>query len=89
MISEETILLRATINKILDLLYARDFTKLNKMLEETDVTSITPVIMIAIIRTSFCAKAFLPAWQPLLDRMRKQCVDTNVPSHHRLFVGLP
>lgn len=49
----------------------REYEQVNRLLAEVDLPSITEWSMIALLRSSFAARSFLPAWPRLLSSVRE------------------
>lgn len=79
---------RNIITIIETLIAKRAFGQLNQLLEDFDPKISTPLIMVAVLRSSYRARNILPQWIPCLRRIRKRLTETNVPNIDKLLIGL-
>lgn len=48
----------------------RAYEAINKLLEDADVDELSPWSLVALLRSSFPLRKYLPAWPPLLEQVR-------------------
>lgn len=65
----------------------REYKQVNSLLAEVDVKNLTEWSMIALLRSSFSARSFLPAWQDLLSSVRAK-LQNDGKNTDRLLRGL-
>lgn len=53
------------------------FEVINKLLLRSDVDKLSAWSLVALLRSSFPARKFLPAWEPLLDAVRRKLDDSG------------
>lgn len=65
----------------------RDLAKVNELLSTIVLDHVTEFSMVALLRSSFSARAVLPAWTKLLDGVRLRLTEQN-KNVERLLAGL-
>lgn len=75
------------INEINLLLKDRSFPILNKTLEQAKPEQIDPAITLALLRTLFQVRQYLPNWRQLRDRAYQAFLDKEL-NPNRLLAGL-
>lgn len=64
-----------------------EYERVNQLLYEIDVNEITEWSMIALLRSSFSARSFLPAWTHLREEVRDK-LEAEGKNHKKLLRGL-
>ena len=75
-------------NAVDDLIEARDFRALNSYLLYQDVTKLTPVEMLGLVRSTYRARRALPSWQDTVYRVRDELASRGEPFVEKLLVNL-
>ncbi|WP_323905176.1 hypothetical protein [Aeromonas caviae] len=65
----------------------REYERVNQLLHEIDVNEITEWSMIALLRSSFSARSFLPAWTHLREEVKDK-LEAEGKNHKKLLRGL-
>lgn len=65
----------------------REYKKINKLLSDIDVDDITEWSIVALLRSSFFARSYLPAWGGLLSAAREK-LEREGKDAHRILRGL-
>lgn len=63
------------------------YDKVNKLLNDIDINDLTEWSMIALLRSSFSARSFLPAWTSFKDNIRNK-LDEEGKNPKKLLRGL-
>jgi hypothetical protein len=71
-----------------DLFASRNFLALNHALNRVDVKRLNPEVMVGVIRSTYRGRLVMPAWDSLLEKIKKEMMRRNVPDWARLLVGL-
>jgi len=53
----------------------RDYKKINELLSDIDINNVTEWSLVALLRSSFSARDYLPAWPKLLSAAKKKLDD--------------
>lgn len=62
----------SVIDQINQVSKARRFALLELVLKQTDVTTLDPVVLVTILRTTFPVRNLLPSWNQFLQRARSE-----------------
>lgn len=65
-----------------------DMSSLNEILAGVDLSRLDPQTMTAIARVSSRARRALPAWEPLVNRIRQHLGKLAIPNVNSLLLGL-
>jgi hypothetical protein len=80
--------LRVTYRGVEDLFATRNFLLLNDTLTKIDIKRLPLEVLIGLIRSTFRGRLVLPAWVSLLEKIKVEMQQRNVPQWERLLVGL-
>lgn len=69
------------------LLKERQFQLINHILNLIPVSKISPEIMVTLLRTTAAVNRLIPAWHPLLMRIRTELEARRLPSK-KILIGL-
>lgn len=65
----------------------REYEQVNRLLHDVDVAELTEWSMIALLRSSFSARYFLPAWITLREEVKHK-LEAEGKNHKKLLRGL-